>query len=109
MTLAAEYTYVAGRARVKHSSRDDPTQEHYGVKRSDFILSVYMLSCTRIASDISLAKKAMLIVLSKKASRMKGIIELLKRDLMGHKKSIREGRFEVIIARGRDAIKGAKY
>jgi len=94
---------------VKHSSRDDPTQEHYGVKRSDFVLLVYMLSFSRTSSDISLAKKAMLIVLSKKASRMKGIIELLKRDLMGHKNSTREGRFEVIIARGRDAIKGAKY
>ena len=94
---------------MKHSSRDDPTQEHYSVKRSDFILLVYMLSSSRTSPDISLAKKAMLIVLSKKASRMKAIVELLKRDLMGHKSSTREGRFKVIIAGGRDAIKGAKY
>jgi len=103
-----EYTFVAGRARVKHSSRDDPGQEHYGVKKSDFILSVQSSSSMKLADD-SLAKTAMLFVLSKKASRMKGVVDLLKRDLMGGRNRAKEGKFETTIARGRGAVEGAKY
>jgi hypothetical protein len=102
-----EYTYVAGRARVKHSSRDDPGREHYGVKRSDFILQV----TTRHESlaDSSLAKTAILSVLSKKASRMKGVVDLLHQDSMGPRNREREERFKGIIARGCAAVRGAKY
>ena len=57
----------------------------------------------------SLAKTAMLFVLSKKASRMKGVVDLLKRDLMGGKNRVKEGQFETIVARGREAVEGAKY
>lgn len=38
LCLAVEYTYVAGRARVKHASRDDDSGvEHYAIKRGDFV------------------------------------------------------------------------
>jgi hypothetical protein len=57
----------------------------------------------------SLAKTAMLGVLSKKASRMKGVIDLLKRDLMGCKNRVKEEQFGEIITRGRAAVEGAKY
>lgn len=57
----------------------------------------------------SLAKTAMLMVLSKKASRMKGVVDLLKRDLMGGRNRVREEQFESIISRGTVAIRGAKY
>jgi hypothetical protein len=60
-------------------------------------------------ADSSLAKTAMLFVLSKKASRMKGVVDLLKRDLMGGRNRTKEGQFETIIARGRAAVEGAKY
>jgi telomerase reverse transcriptase len=41
--MAAEYTHVAGRARVKHASRADRSKEHYAVKRQDFILCVAII------------------------------------------------------------------
>jgi hypothetical protein len=60
-------------------------------------------------ADDSLAKTAMLIVLCKKASRMKGVVDLLKRDLVGVRNRAREGQFDTIITRGRAAGEGAKY
>jgi len=60
-------------------------------------------------ADDSLAKTAMLIVLSKKASRMKGVVDLLKRDLMGGRNRAKEVEFDTIITRGRAAVEGAKY
>jgi hypothetical protein len=50
-----------------------------------------------------------LVVLSKKASRMKGVVDLLKRDLTGGRNRTREGQFETIVAKGRAAVEGAKY
>ena len=66
-------------------------------------------SCLTSVADDSLAKTAMLFVLCKKASRMKGVVDLLKRDLMGGRNRAKEGQFETIIARGRTAVEGAKY
>lgn len=40
MCAAAEYTCIAGRARVLHASREDKEREHYCVRRRDFILYV---------------------------------------------------------------------
>jgi hypothetical protein len=60
-------------------------------------------------ADDSLAKTAILVVLSKKASRMKGVVDLLKRDLTGGRNRTREGQFETIVAKGRAAVEGAKY
>jgi hypothetical protein len=51
----------------------------------------------------------MLGVLSKKAARMKGIVDLLKHDLMGCRNREKEEQFHGIIARGQAAIRGAKY
>jgi len=51
----------------------------------------------------------MLFVLSKKASRMKCVVDLLKRDLLGGRNRAKEGQFETIIGRGRAAVEGAKY
>jgi hypothetical protein len=51
----------------------------------------------------------MLGVLSKKASRMKGVVDLLKKDLMGGKNRAKEGQFETIVAIGKAAVEGAKY
>ena len=51
----------------------------------------------------------MLVVLSKKASWMKGVVDLLKRDLMGGKNRAKEGQFGTIVARGRAALEGARY
>jgi hypothetical protein len=51
-----------------------------------------------------------LSVLSKKASRMKGVVDLLHQDLIGPPRNReREERFKGIIARGCAAVKGAKY
>lgn len=61
------------------------------------------------SADDSLAKTAMLFVLSKKASRMKGVVDLLKRDLMGGRNRAKEVQFETTIVRGRAAVEGAKY
>jgi len=51
----------------------------------------------------------MLVVLSKKASRMKRVVELLKQDLMGGRNRAKEVQFETTVARGRAAVEGAKY
>jgi telomerase reverse transcriptase len=47
LCLAVEYTFGAGRARVRHSSRDDREKEHYAVKKRDFIL------CVRLSNESS--------------------------------------------------------
>jgi hypothetical protein len=60
-------------------------------------------------ADDSLAKTAMLVVVSKKASRMKGVVDLLKRDLVGARNRAKEGQLDTIITRGRAAVEGAKY
>jgi hypothetical protein len=78
------------------------------ITESRNLISSCKSSCLAIA-DSSLAKTAMLFVLSKKASRMKGVVDLLKRDLMGGRNRAKEGQFETIIARGRAAVEGAKY
>jgi hypothetical protein len=56
-----------------------------------------------------LAKTAIVNVLSKKASRMKGIVGVLRSDLVGERCRAKQERFREIIARGQEAIKGAKY
>lgn len=37
LVMAAEYTYTAGRARVRHAARND-TAEHYAIRRHAFML-----------------------------------------------------------------------
>ncbi|WWC65948.1 uncharacterized protein I303_108570 [Kwoniella dejecticola CBS 10117] len=89
---SAEYTYMAGRARVKHASRADE-RDHYRVKRNDFIV---------------LALNAIVLVLEKK-SRFRGITHLLK----GHLREKRYRRAQLglsdVIRKGWEAVKEAKY
>nr|XP_031859765.1 uncharacterized protein CI109_004837 [Kwoniella shandongensis]KAA5526837.1 hypothetical protein CI109_004837 [Kwoniella shandongensis] len=94
LCASAEYTYVAGRARVKHASRHNVGTEHYGVRKQDFLF---------------LAKTAMSRILRKKASRFKGVIDLLERDLRGRVHSGTAGRLTQIVDKGWGAVKDAKY
>ncbi|OCF77899.1 hypothetical protein I204_01902 [Kwoniella mangroviensis CBS 8886] len=92
-----EYTYLAGRARVIHSSRndEDKNKNHYGVKRLDFFF---------------LAINAIVRVLERKP-RLRGIVHLLKSQ-MEHKKyrrSYKNKNLKEVRDRGWEAVKDAKY
>ncbi|WWC95477.1 hypothetical protein V866_002341 [Kwoniella sp. B9012] len=92
-----EYTYLAGRARVIHSSRNDKDsdKDHYGVKRLDFFF---------------LAINAIVRVLERKP-RFRGIVHLLKSQ-MEHKKYRRLHQskdLKEVMDRGWEAVKDAKY
>ena len=57
----------------------------------------------------SLAKIAVFNVLSRKASRFKDVVHLLKTDLDRGEYRKMSGRFEKVIAMGREMIKGARH
>ncbi|KAK8849571.1 hypothetical protein IAR55_004906 [Kwoniella newhampshirensis] len=94
LCASAEYTYIAGRARVKHASRHDAGRDHYGVRKSDFLF---------------LAKTAMSRVLRKKARLFKGVIDLLEQGLRGRLHTEAADRLASVIEKGWDAVKGANY
>jgi hypothetical protein len=62
-----------------------------------------------IRADCSLAKTAIVLVLTKKASRMKDIIDILRNDLGGGRAKYQEGQFQELISCGMAAVKGARY
>jgi hypothetical protein len=57
----------------------------------------------------SLAKTAMLKVLSKKASRMKVVMDRLKVDLSQRKCRERAEELSGVVTQGMEAVQGAKY
>ncbi|KAK4689413.1 telomerase reverse transcriptase, partial [Tremellales sp. Uapishka_1] len=87
---AIEYTYVAGRARVRHFARGDK-REHYTIKMRDFVF---------------LARHAIIKVLSKKVSMFKGVLRMLERDFSGGREDEELLR---VIQRGWTAVRDAKY
>jgi hypothetical protein len=62
-----------------------------------------------VKADISLAKVAMLRVLSKKASRMKHVVDRLTVDLAQHRYRDRKGRLKATVDQGIEAVRGARY
>ncbi|KIR60061.1 telomerase reverse transcriptase [Cryptococcus bacillisporus CA1873] len=97
MLCSTEYTFYAGRARVLHYVRTKNTKnfkEHFSLKKEEFVL---------------LAITAMSHVLRRKASRFKGVVDLLEAET---KKRVYRGLAEklaVVCDKGWDAVKDARY
>ncbi|KAL0249996.1 hypothetical protein I308_103299 [Cryptococcus tetragattii IND107] len=99
MLCSTEYTFYAGRARVLHYVRTKNTKnlakkEHFSLKKEEFVL---------------LAITAMSHVLRRKASRFKGVVDLLEAEA---KKRVYRGLAEklaVVCDKGWDAVKDARY
>lgn len=99
MLCSSEYTFYAGRARVLHhvrtkNSKNLDKKEHFSLKKEEFIL---------------LAITAMSHVLKRKASRFRGVVDLLEAE---GKKRVYRGLAEklaVVCDKGWDAVKDAKY
>nr|KIR46837.1 telomerase reverse transcriptase [Cryptococcus bacillisporus CA1280] len=97
MLCSTEYTFYAGRARVLHYVRTKNTKnfkEHFSLKKEEFVL---------------LAITAMSHVLRRKASRFKGVVNLLEAET---KKRVYRGLAEklaVVCDKGWDAVKDARY
>ncbi|WRT69587.1 uncharacterized protein IL334_006576 [Kwoniella shivajii] len=93
LLLSVGYTYLAGRARVKHSNRNDEEDDHYDIRKTDFTF---------------LAINAIIRVLRKKP-RFKGITKLLEMHLKERKYRKLSERLEQTIEKGWGAVKGARY
>ncbi|OXH32063.1 telomerase reverse transcriptase [Cryptococcus neoformans] len=99
MLCSSEYTFYAGRARVLHHVRTKDCKNldkkgHFSLKKEEFIL---------------LAITAMSHVLKRKASRFKGVVDLLEAEA---KKRVYRGLAEklaVVCDKGWDAVKDAMY
>ncbi|WVF68547.1 hypothetical protein IAT40_003315 [Kwoniella sp. CBS 6097] len=93
---SVEYTYNAGLARVRHAARQsgDPSQDHYRVKRAHFTF---------------LAKRAIISVLRRKASRFKGVADHLERDLQDKRYVGLEERLGKACEKGREAVQIARF
>nr|ODN91106.1 hypothetical protein L203_01308 [Cryptococcus depauperatus CBS 7841] len=95
LLASAEYTYNAGRARVRHHAHvEGLVGEHYRVRKNDLYY---------------LAMAAMIKVLKRKASKFKGVVDLLEEEL---KKRIYKGmaeRYDDIIHKVWGRLKAAKY
>ncbi|WVQ96087.1 hypothetical protein IAU59_003188 [Kwoniella sp. CBS 9459] len=98
-----EYTYNAGLARVRHAARKsghgDASQDHYGVQRAEFTF---------------LAKSAIISVLRRKASRFKGAVDHLEKDLRlnngkRYSKSQVQERLTRVCEKGWEAVKDARF
>ncbi|WWC92913.1 uncharacterized protein L201_007875 [Kwoniella dendrophila CBS 6074] len=93
LIASAEYTYLAGRARVIHASRADERRDHYGIRRIDFIF---------------LALSAVMRVLRKK-TRFKGIVDILEIQLKNKKHRGLRNKLNKVIQKGWEAVEDAQY
>nr|XP_019043423.1 hypothetical protein I302_08000 [Kwoniella bestiolae CBS 10118]OCF22353.1 hypothetical protein I302_08000 [Kwoniella bestiolae CBS 10118] len=89
---SAEYTYLAGRARVNHASRHDG-KDHYEIKRIVFLF---------------LAISAIVRVLKRKP-RFRGVVGILGVQLKHRKYRGLERRLEGALDKGWEVVKDAKY
>ena len=113
ISLSVGYTYVAGRARVRHAAREDKklAHQHFTVRKVEFELSVnyQMVLTVRLICVISLAKSAVLEILLRKAARFKDVVHLFRQDLSGREYRILSARHKRTIERGWREVNMAKY
>ncbi|WVR08145.1 hypothetical protein IAU60_005191 [Kwoniella sp. DSM 27419] len=95
LCASAEYTFVAGRARVRHASRHkEDGAAHYSVLKADFIF---------------LAVSAIVRVLRRKASKFARVLPLLELELKGGRYKGMEARHALVLKRGWHAVKDAQF
>ncbi|OCF35151.1 hypothetical protein I316_03193 [Kwoniella heveanensis BCC8398] len=94
---SVEYTYNAGLARVRHAARKAGQvrpEGHYEVKRAEFTF---------------LAKRATISVLRRKASRFKGVVDRLERELRDKRYGELQERLGEVCEKGWEAVKNARF